>query len=298
MKWAALLVFSAGLWAQAPAPRVWENTGKPMTVDVQCKEEDVAALDLSCSAQAPCPVFLELTSLETVGSRVFVVGNLHTSSATLFSLLLSGEEEGKSWKEPFERIRAGSLDRIQFFDFERGWISGQIVQGQPRDPFFLVTSDGGKSWRRRPITDESRAGSIEQFWFDSRDHGTVIVDRLQMGENGDRYERYESQTSGESWAVRETSRRPLTIPRMAERPGNPDWRLRPDRATQSYRIERQQAGRWQTVASFLIRTGECKPPEPVEPDAKPPEPEPPPNALPPVEPKTPRKPPTLKRPRP
>ena len=118
----------------------------------------------SCTAAEPCPVYVELTALEVIGPKVFVTGNLHTERSTLASLLVASEDGGRSWSEPAARIRTASLDQIQFIDFETGWISGQTVQGRPRDPFFLVTTDGGKSWRQRFVFDESHPGVIEQFW--------------------------------------------------------------------------------------------------------------------------------------
>ena len=59
-----------------------------------------------------------------------------------------------------------ALDRIQFLDSEKGWISGEELSPLPQNPFLLVTSDGGKTWKRRPIFNEeaeSRFGAIQQF---------------------------------------------------------------------------------------------------------------------------------------
>jgi photosystem II stability/assembly factor-like uncharacterized protein len=42
------------------------------------------------------------------------------------------------------------LDRIQFIDFENGWVSGEVQHPLPRDPFLLATTDGGKTWQRAP----------------------------------------------------------------------------------------------------------------------------------------------------
>jgi hypothetical protein len=79
-------------------------------------------------------------------------------------------------------MRSSGLDQIQFFDFENGWISGANLQSAPRDPFLLITTDGGKSWRPRPIFEESRVASIERFWFESRKLGTLLIDaRLDNG---------------------------------------------------------------------------------------------------------------------
>ena len=44
-----------------------------------------------------------------------------------------------------------AIDRIQFFDAETGWAAGEQLEPLPQDPFLLLTTDGGKSWRRRPM---------------------------------------------------------------------------------------------------------------------------------------------------
>ena len=53
------------------------------------------------------------------------------------------------WTEPQARIPSSGLDQIQFIDFQNGWISGANLQSAPRDPFFCITTDGGKTWRQR-----------------------------------------------------------------------------------------------------------------------------------------------------
>lgn len=285
MKRAVLLLLTFGcLSAQTRLP-------------VQCSDEDITSLDLPCSEEDPCPVYVELSSLEVVGSKLFAVGNLHTDAATLYSLLLLSTDGGKTWTEPFARIRAGSLDQVQFIDFERGWISGQVTQGLPRDPFLLLTTDGGATWRRRPVWDEMRVGLIEQFWFESRNNGVMFIDRVQRGESGTRYERYESQTGGESWSIREASAKPIPVKRPAIAGGNPDWRLRPD--GKAYRIEKRAGGKWAVVSTFPIRTGECKPPARPEPEGATPPPEEPPASEAPLPPsRGPKKAPSLKKTRP
>jgi len=281
--------------AEAPPPTALENTGKPMRLPFQCTEEDLRSFGLTCPPQHPCPVYLELSGLEPVGNKIFVSGNIHTEAATLASALLVGSDSGKTWAEPHERIRAAGLDQIQFLDFEAGWVAGLFLYAVPRDPFLLLTTDGGKSWRLRPVTAEGRVGTIEAFWFDSRSRGTVLMDRTQAGETSSRYEMYETETGGESWMIREVSDRPIRSAQKRIRPPNPDWRLHADRATQSYRIEKRLGERWQPVAAFLIQIGECRapeiavPPAPVEPQVPTPAPVAP-------APKAPRQPPSLKKP--
>ncbi len=212
-------------------------------------------------------MFLELSDLEVVGSKLFLTGNLHTATITLESVLLSSEDLGRTWTEPSKRYENAALDAIQFIDFEVGWVSGQLVQSFPRDPFFLLTTDGGKTWRRAPVSGESRIGAIEKFRFDSRTSGKMIVDKMQADENGMRYELYESMTGGESWSIREVSPKP--VPWKAQAPTR-DVRIRPDGPTKTYRIERNQAGKWSALASFAISAGECRPPEPKTVEEPPP----------------------------
>ena len=88
------------------------NNGKPMIVDYHCGEEDIRLAGLTCTIDDPCPVFLELASVEALGNRIFVTGNIHSSSTTLDSVLLSSDDAGKTWREPFERMHLAGLDRI------------------------------------------------------------------------------------------------------------------------------------------------------------------------------------------
>ncbi|MCL4403048.1 MAG: hypothetical protein M1436_10385, partial [Acidobacteria bacterium] len=158
-------------------------------------------------------------------------------------------------------------DHIQFVDFETGWVSGQLLFPLPQDPFLLLTGDGGKTWRHRPVFGESRTGSIQQFWFTSRKSGSMVVDRGQSGESS-RYERYESPNGGETWMIRETSDRPMQLKRAQA--ANSGWRIRPDAPSRSFCIERQQADRWHPIASFAVPIDVCKSPETkTEPPAAP-----------------------------
>lgn len=236
-----------------------EYVGKPLKVSFSCSEDDIAAYGMTCTVEEPCPVFLELAGIEAVGNKIFLSGNLHASELTMASILLSSFDSGKTWREPFERLRSTTLEQIQFFDFETGWISGQQLIALPKDPFFLITNDGGQSWRRRPVFGEAKVGSIEQFSFDSRSSGALVINRTQTGEGGTRHELYETMTGGETWMVREVSGKPLKLKRP--RTANADWRVRADSGSKSFRIERRQGEKWATVAAFLIQVGECKPAE-------------------------------------
>lgn len=263
----------------------------PITLETRCTAQMIQDLGLTCSFDDPCPVHLELSDIHAVGDRLIVSGNLHTNSATLESILLASDDAGKTWAEPQARIPMAVLDHIQFHDFEIGWINGHILQAIPKDAFFLITSDGGKTWRKRPIFGESRPGAIELFWFDSRTHGLLLMERPHS-DDGIKHELWESMTGGDSWDVRQVDSKPIPLSRPA---ATQAWRIRSDAKTQSHRIERQTGPKWDAVASFRVTPGECKPaPPPPEPEPPKetvaPEPEPPPPAKPPPS----KRPPTLK----
>jgi hypothetical protein len=248
---ALLLAFTSVLGAQVAL----ENAGKPMRVLYECTAADTQFAGLGCSEEDPCPVYLELANVEAVGAKIFVSGNLHTPTATLYSILLASEDSGNAWTEPHPRLHSSGLDQIQFIDFQNGWISGANLQGAPRDPFLLITTDGGKTWRDRPIFDESRVAAIERFWFESPQNGMLLIDaRLDNG----KHELYETRTGGESWAVQQTSAAPIPVAKDKQAEGLLGWRVRADAATHSYVIEKQENSRWQKVASFLVNIAACK----------------------------------------
>jgi hypothetical protein len=240
---------------------VLANTGVPIRLPFQCTNEDIDWAGMSCSEEEQCPVYLELAALEAVGNRIFLAGNIHSSSITLYSVLLATEDAGKTWQEPYDRMRGTVLDHIQFVDFENGWVSGQVLVPVAQDPFLLITSDSGKLWRRRPVFGENRAGTIAQFWFNSRTEGALLIDRSQSGDDS-RYELYESMTGGESWMLREVNDKPLKLKHVFL--PDSDWRIRADAPTKSFHIERRQGGKWASVSSFLVPIGTCKPVEPPE----------------------------------
>lgn len=228
----------------------------PVRVDYACPTEDVDKFGLICSQDEPCDVFLELAGAEGVGSTIFAVGNLHTVTTTLYGVLLMSGDGGKTWMEQTARIEGAALDQVQFPDFQHGWASGVMEQPLARDPFFLVTADGGKSWRSRPLFNETHYGSIQQFWFDSAKTGQLILERSQGSASV--YEIYETANGGDTWAIKESgSKNPV----LAKAPAKDSmtWRVRADAASKTNRIERRNArGAWDTVASFAVRAGACK----------------------------------------
>jgi len=261
--------------AEEPKPKPLIYAGSPLRLEYECTEDDIRVSGLTCTVDDPCPIYLEMTSVEPLGAKLFAAGNIHTPSATLFSVLLASEDNGKTWIEPHERLRSTVLEQIQFLDFESGWVSGQAVHPLPRDPFLLLTTDGGKTWKQRHVFEDGRIGAVERFWFDSKTSGVLFVDRTQSGEPEAQHERYESMTGGESWALREVSGRPIEIKPPKSSSSSASWRVRADEKLDAFRIEKLTAGKWQTVASFSIPIAECRPVEkpapepPVEPSPAP-----------------------------
>ncbi|BDC51188.1 hypothetical protein F183_A35040 [Bryobacterales bacterium F-183] len=228
----------------------------------QCTAEDIDALGLSCTEDEPCPVFLEITSIEAVGVRLLLAGNFHTDRNTLYSVVLSSEDNGQTWKEPHQRIRGAAIDHIQFIDFQYGFMSGGVIGSLPRDSFLLTTSDGGKTWRDRPLFDEGRIGTIAQFHFDSKSNGLLVFDRTKRPEDGNRYELLETMTGGDTWIPKQYSAKPLALKTKPLTPEERGWRIREDSKSKTIRIEQKNGPTWTVISSFPIRTGECRPPEP------------------------------------
>lgn len=277
-----------------PVAMKLEYAGQPLVLPQQCSEEDIQSLGLTCTREDPCPVFLELAAHEVLGNTIVLTGNIHNREVTFASVLLMSEDLGKTWTEPLARIKSGVLDQVQFIDFQNGWVAGQVMLQLPRDPFLLITNDGGRTWRRRGLYDDARVGAIEQFWFETKSNGGLIVDRSKAGDPRAKFEFYESQTGGSSWTLREVNSK-LIQPKRAKLPvPNGDFRLRADSRLNAYRLERRQGAQWQTLASFSIGLAPCMPLEakPVAPEAQPAEVEKP---LPPAAPTGPRRPPSLKK---
>jgi hypothetical protein len=266
------------LWigvAVAQESPILENTGKPIQIPFQCTEQDMQWAGLSCTDREPCPVYFELATAEPLGDKIFAAGNLHTDNVTLYSILLGSEDAGKTWREVHPRIQGAGLDHIQFTDLLNGWISGESLFPLPADPFFLITGDGGKTWRQQLLFSEPHPGSIQQFYFSSKTLGNVIVDQGEGAEE-ERYALYQSPDGGDSWLVNQMSNRPIPLAHAAEPEAG--WRIQADRATESFRIERRQSDRWFPAAAFAVHAGACKP---VSSESKPPDetaPEPPPAA--------------------
>jgi hypothetical protein len=225
-------------------------------LEYSCPAADVDKFGLTCSEDEPCDVFLELASAEGLGSTIFAVGNLHTVTTTLYGVLLMSGDGGRTWTEPAPRIEGAALDQVQFPDFQHGWASGVAEEPLARDPFFLVTADGGKTWRRRPLFPETHYGSIQQFWFDSAKFGQLIFERPRGAASV--YEIYETSNGGDTWTIKESGSRNATLAKAPAK-DSATWRVRTDVPSKTNRIERRTArGAWETVASFAVRAGVCK----------------------------------------
>ncbi len=271
-----LLLTGVGLLAAqeatAPASPVLVYTREPLRIPVECRAADFEAANVQCSPEEPCQVFLELTAVEAVGSKVFLAGNLHTGAATLASVVLFSDDSGGRWREPFQRFPGASAEAMQFLNEQQGWIAVQPQQQFPTDPFLMSTADGGVRWQNRRIfAEEGRAGLLQQFRFDSPQHGFVLIDRSQSGLGVDRYELYETLTGAASWLLRETSSRPIEPKWPERRP--PEWRLRADARAKTYEVERRIGATWRRMASFHTDLVQCKELQsPLRPALPPPDP--------------------------
>lgn len=240
----------------APPPEIFAYEGKPITLPFHCSLEDIQWAGMTCSEDEPCPIYLELSSTEAVGEHVFAAGNIHSDAVTLFSVLLASGDGGHSWQVAAGSVRGAGLERIQFLDALAGWIGGETLFPIPQDPFFLLTTDGGKSWRLKPIFNDNHFGSIQQFAFESKTDGTVIVDNGPTGET-ERYTRFETGDGAETWSIKEQSKKLPQLKRVA--PQTPMWRVRADAATRSYRIEHRTGNQWSAVSAFSVKLPACNP---------------------------------------
>jgi photosystem II stability/assembly factor-like uncharacterized protein len=239
--------------AVAADPTTLTNTGEPMRLPYSCIEDDMQFAGMYCSEKEPCAIYLELAGVAGNARKILISGNLHTNSATLYSILLESDDAGATWKEPSQRIRGSALDQLQLLDAQHAWAAGETQYPLARDPFFLVTTDGGDSWRQRPVSDDGGPGSIQAFSFDSTQHGQLVVDAGNTSTSG-RYISYESQTGGESWTMHSTTKQ---LPRI--NPPSPDtaWRLQPTKDEKAWQIEKRDGSQWTPAATFLIEVAKC-----------------------------------------
>lgn len=151
---------------------------------------------------------------------------------------------------------------MQFIDFSTGWLIGQTSLGLPRDPFVLLTTDSGRTWRKVDLFAETRVGVIEYFAFQSAKRGWLLVDNKGSGEAG-KYEFYETQTGGSSWELREISNRIPKAAAAGQRPPTTNARIRVDEKKGLLRIDVRAGNGWREVSTFKLKLEDCKPdPEP------------------------------------
>lgn len=224
----------------------------PVHVDYACTPEDIDSFGLSCSEDQPCPVFFEVSAVDSFGSHLFVAGDIHTSTTTLYGVVLSTDDAGATWSEAIARPRSTEFEEFQVIG-NRAWLSGQRVEPLPKDPFFLITTDDGKTWRQKPLFEETRFGSIAQFWFSSPENGELIFDD-SVGKATNQ-ELYGTTSGGENWEVKQKSTKAL---RLAAARANSSWKISAPPASTAYLIEHVVNGQKQTVARFLIHIGDCK----------------------------------------
>ncbi len=242
---------------EEPGPLRLVYKGEPLAVELQCAWDHFRRAATVCSEAMPCELYLELTAVEQGAERVFLIGNLHTSAATVSSILLASEDEGMSWYEPHPRLAAG-FESVQFVEDEYGWIAGQEsrLDGSSR-PFLLRTGNGGVRWRRYDIwADEDRSGAILEFYFDTEKHGLLSID-LPTPEI-DSYELYESMNGGLSWGIREISDRQAKLKNIPLVRRRLDWRLGEDGEKAAYVVERRRGEEWNAQAEFSVRVGTCR----------------------------------------
>lgn len=236
----------------------------------ECTDKDIDQFGLNCTLEEPCPVFLELSAAESGAGRLIVTGNLHLKSQTLFGVLLASEDNGLTWTEAHSRIPWATLEHVQFLDLQTGWISGVTIDPLARNPFFLLTIDGGKTWRQSPAFEDTKYGTISQFHFDSATHGQMILDASNR--RTVRQELYESNTGGESWEIRETSEKRMELPGMRGQGTSLAYRVRVDAKSDTFVVERGGGKSWDMIASFDVHVSDCPPPRrpPSENTASPP----------------------------
>lgn len=254
--------------APAPAKPVYSYAGTPLALAHACGSRQIDDLGLVCSDDEPCPVYVEISGIEQSGSRLFLAGNFHTESAILASLLLVSEDEGRSFQEAHPRLANSLLDQIQFVDEQTGFVSGNVAGSLAKDPFFLKTTDSGKSWRQLAVFEDGGFGVIGTFRFTSPAQGTLTIE----GARGrGRFRRMETMTGGESWITRELLDEAPAKDRAARPAATPstngaNWRIRGDASTKTLRLERREAGKWTIASAFALRAGACKPDPPKAPE--------------------------------
>jgi hypothetical protein len=245
-----LTVFSCALALAAALP-----AQEPTHVAYACTDADRDAFGLTCTMDDPCPVFLELDSADAAGGRLIVVGNLHTKSVTLYGIVLASDDNGTTWTEPNPRIPASALEQVEFHDLQNGWITGESVDPLARNPFLLITTDGGRMWHQKPIVEDTTYGTVTQFHFDSPTHGELVLDTPQPKQVHE--ELYETNTGGEDWELKQVNNSAIKL-KSAHVPGQGPLRVRADASSGTFVVERGGGRTWNRVASFTVHIADCE----------------------------------------
>jgi hypothetical protein len=224
----------------------------PVHVDYTCPAEDIDSFGLTCSEERPCPVFFEVSAVDSFGSRIVVAGDIHTATTTLYGVILTTEDAGASWAEAITRLRSTNFEQLQTIG-DHGWLSGQRLEPLPKDPFLMITSDAGKNWRQKPLFEETRFGAIAQFRFETILTGELIFDD-SVGK-ATHQELYVTATGGDNWEMRQNSTKALHLKPLNEAA----WIVTAPPGSKTYLIEHVVAGgKKQPFAHFLIHIGDCK----------------------------------------
>jgi hypothetical protein len=233
--------------------------GSPIQLPPPCVAEDLYVPGVLCSPESPCDVFLELTSAGGASGRIFVAGDIHTSSGTVSTVLLASENDGLSWIDAGDRYEQAVLEQITFLDARNGWAPGQqTVGGVTQKPFILSTNNAGSTWRRwdiQPAGDE-RSAVVHEYRFDSPEHGYLILERTAS--ETDAFELYESHNGGRAWTIREISPAKPKIPGSLRAREVSPWRVEPLPEAGVYLLQRRtEDGGWADVARFASSLGQC-----------------------------------------
>ena len=243
--------------AKPPAP---VYTGTNVQLPVDCQIERLEYAGMTCNAEQSCSLFLDLTSIAAEGDFIVLAGEIHSTGATVESVVLSSSDGGQSWKESAERVAAAGIEAVEIVEEVHAWAAGQ--QGDTatvEKPFSLYTDDAGESWALRKLGtfDEPVRGVVLAFRFDSPTHGYLILEKLTA--TGDPFELRETFNGGRSWSIRQiTAERPKIPGGRFLRPAEELWRIQeePDR----WRIERRSDAEpdgWALSAGFAVELGAC-----------------------------------------
>ena len=178
---------------------------------------------------------------------------------TLYSILLASDDSGKDVAGTPRGCAAAASTTSSSSTSKTAGSADRSCSLCRRTPFCSSLRTAARPGGSRPLFSETRAGSILQFWFSSRNNGSLVVDRGQGGDLG-RYELYETPNGGETWMLRETN----------ERPSGSSGRRAPARTgasapmprTKAFAIERRQGEKWAALGAFAVGLPVCRPREP------------------------------------